>query len=318
MVKIINFLYTYKEMHYLSIFMRFRDEAKWLREWIEYHLLVGVDHFYLMDHCSVDHPEEVLHPYIQRGLVTLHRWDKELPPAGKHAGIFVEMGNSILANHRHETTWLAIIDSDEFLVPAPTYQLKDLLREYEQYPALAVNWQMFGTSQVEKIPDDRLMTELLLKRAPRDYVDNGHVKVIIQPQRTTGLKIHEAHYTSGHAVNTNKTQVLGPHNRPILTDKLRLHHYVLRDRHFMRTTKMARRKAFGWNPELVFTWEKEMNKEVDVTMLKYTLALRAKVLPPPWQSYLQKNPDLVREGITTKELAHQHWFNFGRYENRVF
>ena len=35
--------------HQLSICAIFKNEAKFLKEWIEYHRLVGVDHFYLYD-----------------------------------------------------------------------------------------------------------------------------------------------------------------------------------------------------------------------------------------------------------------------------
>jgi hypothetical protein len=308
------------QKYYLAVYCRFRDEARWLREWIEYHLLVGVEHFYMMNHLSVDYPQGILEPYIQRGQVTLLHWDRELPPPGTgqdHSRVFVEMGNSVLASYRHETRWLAVIDSDEFLVPAPTMRLTQVLAGYEQYAAVAVNWQMFGTSGVERIPDDRLLIESLTRRAPRDYKDNEHVKVIIQPAFTTGLAIHNASYVGGlFAVNTDRQQVTGAFNTPILTDKLRLHHYVLRDREFMLRHKIPRRKIFGHDPSAVFNWEAEMNQQVDLTMMPYVAQLRERLIPPPWQEYLRSNPDLVEAGICTKEAAHFHWFNHGRFEVR--
>ena len=35
--------------HYLAICAIYRDEAPYLREWIEFHRLVGVEHFFLYD-----------------------------------------------------------------------------------------------------------------------------------------------------------------------------------------------------------------------------------------------------------------------------
>ena len=307
--------------YYLSVYCRFRDEARWLREWIEYHLLVGVQHFYMMDHLSVDFPQGVLEPYIQRGQVTLVSWEQELPPpsSGKdHSRVFVDMGNSVLARFRHETKWLAVIDSDEFLVPAPTLRLTQVLAMYEQHAAVAINWQLFGTNNVQKISEGSLLLESLTKRAPRDYADNAHVKVIVQPAFTTGLQIHNAYYTTGlYAVNTDGERVDGAFNTPILTDKLRLHHYIMRDREFMLTEKMARRKKFNHDPEAVFKWDEDMNQQSDLTMMAYVPALRKILIPPPWQVYLRDNPDLVSAGIHTKEAAHLHWFNWGRYENRT-
>src|SRR5665647_1511983 len=114
--------------YYLSVYCRFRDEAIWIREFIEFHILQGVEHFYMVDHLSVDYPLGVLNPYINRGLVTYIRFEEELPVQHPgiyvdHAAVFRKMGNQVLARARGESKWLAIIDSDEFLVPAPTIKL---------------------------------------------------------------------------------------------------------------------------------------------------------------------------------------------------
>ena len=42
------------------------------QEWIDFHLMVGFDHFYLYNNNSTDSPEEELAKYIQRGQVTMH------------------------------------------------------------------------------------------------------------------------------------------------------------------------------------------------------------------------------------------------------
>ena len=56
---------------YLSACAIFRDEAAYLAEWIAFHRLVGVEHFFLYDNGSADHPEAVLAPYLAEGEVTL-------------------------------------------------------------------------------------------------------------------------------------------------------------------------------------------------------------------------------------------------------
>ncbi len=63
--------------HYVSICAIFRDEAPFLEEWIEYHRMIGVEHFYLYNHLSADHYYEVLRPYIQEGIVELKDWPIE-------------------------------------------------------------------------------------------------------------------------------------------------------------------------------------------------------------------------------------------------
>ncbi len=58
----------------LSIGTIFKDEAKWMKEWIEYHLLIGVEHFFLYNNDSTDNYAEVLDPYIKKGIVELIPW----------------------------------------------------------------------------------------------------------------------------------------------------------------------------------------------------------------------------------------------------
>ena len=41
-------------MAYLSIWALYQDEAPYMREWIEFHRLMGVEHFFLYDHDSAD------------------------------------------------------------------------------------------------------------------------------------------------------------------------------------------------------------------------------------------------------------------------
>src|SRR6187431_1294722 len=49
----------------------FKNEAKFLDEWIQFHLVVGIDHFYLYNNNSDDNYYEILKPYIEKGFVDL-------------------------------------------------------------------------------------------------------------------------------------------------------------------------------------------------------------------------------------------------------
>ena len=51
----------------VSIISQFRDEAKFLKEWIEFHLMIGFDDFYLINHLSKDN-----YPILFEGLHTTY------------------------------------------------------------------------------------------------------------------------------------------------------------------------------------------------------------------------------------------------------
>ncbi|WP_369598480.1 glycosyltransferase family 2 protein, partial [uncultured Muribaculum sp.] len=40
--------------HKVSLCLIFKDEEPYLKEWIDYHILIGVDHFYLYNNNSSD------------------------------------------------------------------------------------------------------------------------------------------------------------------------------------------------------------------------------------------------------------------------
>src|SRR5204863_3517556 len=123
---------------YLSIVAIYRDEASYLREWIEFHRIVGVERFFLYDNFSVDDHREVLARYVEEGLVVVHEWP-----------VFpgqIQAYDHCLAVHGEESRWVAFIDTDEFLFSPAGDPLPNVLRDYEEFPGVIVNWATFGSS----------------------------------------------------------------------------------------------------------------------------------------------------------------------------
>ena len=135
----------------LGIIAIFRNEARNLREWIEYHRLVGVDHFWLYNHGSTDNWEEVLSPYIEEGLVELTRYSAEeiYPP------IQMAAFKDGLARAQGKAKWVALIDIDEFIVLMRGRTIPGCLEHYfPNADAVYVNWRNFGTSRVTLAHDE--------------------------------------------------------------------------------------------------------------------------------------------------------------------
>ena len=109
-----------------------QDEARWLPEWMEYHLALGVGHFFLYDDGSTDTLEASLGPYREAELVTLTNVSSLGPPpthvltrGWNDAGepqqrevIFAPQYLAIrhaTATHGHLCRWMAFFDVDEFV-----------------------------------------------------------------------------------------------------------------------------------------------------------------------------------------------------------
>jgi len=132
--------------YYLSICAIFKNEASFLREWLEYHLIVGVEHFYLYNNFSDDSYKEILQPYIDKGIVDLIEWPVMYGQLPSYYDFWEK--------YRNETKWVMFIDLDEFMCPVYETDLKKWLRKFDMYPSIRVYWKMFGTSgKIEHDPD---------------------------------------------------------------------------------------------------------------------------------------------------------------------
>ena len=173
---------------YLSVVVIVKDEASYLAEWIEFHQLVGVQHVYLYDNGSTDDTHAVLAPYSRSGFVTYVPWacfDANVAPQ-RHAYAHA------LCNFGPMWRWMAFIDVDEFIFSLHHDSLQDVLPGYEDLPALALHWHMFGTSGHKTRPQG-LVIENYTRRAAlparkdadlckwKSIVDPTKIKAVVSP-----------------------------------------------------------------------------------------------------------------------------------------
>lgn len=125
--------------HYLAVAAIFRDEARYLAEWIAFHRSVGVEHFFLYDNSSRDDSAGVLGRWLAEGVVTVTGWDVPYRPRGQGSAYA-----HCLGTFGHRARWLAFIDIDEFLFSPEREGLAAVLADYEGHPGVVVNWQVYG------------------------------------------------------------------------------------------------------------------------------------------------------------------------------
>ena len=126
-----------KAKYYFSLVLIFKDEAPYLAEWIEYHRIIGVDHVYAYDDSSTDNFYDILQPYIKNGYVTLVKWSKP------HSQFLAY--EDCYHRFREETSWMMFLDTDEFICPYCSTNVKDWIVQFEQYPAVIMYWKHFST-----------------------------------------------------------------------------------------------------------------------------------------------------------------------------
>lgn len=122
----------------ISICSCFKNEAPFLKEWIEYHVFIGFNHFYLYNNNSIDNYKEVLNPYIKKGLITL----VDLPDVP----VQIPSYRHFVCNFKDETKWVAFIDLDEFVCPIKDDNIQNWLIKHDKYPVICMYWKYFGSS----------------------------------------------------------------------------------------------------------------------------------------------------------------------------
>lgn len=168
--------------YYLSVCAMFKNEGRYLREWIEFHKLAGVDHFYLYNNFSGDNYQGILAEYIAKGEVTLTEWPVK---SGQY-----EAYKHCIDNFKDSTKWILFLDLDEFAVPKTTGSLKDIVSKYELFPSFAAHWKMFGSSGHIEDDKEALVTERFTVSASK--LDQ-FVKTFANMDWAKYLVIYQAH-----------------------------------------------------------------------------------------------------------------------------
>lgn len=257
----------------LSIGMIFKDEAPYLKEWIEYHRLVGVEHFYLFNDGSTDEYKKVLAPYIKKGIVELS--DAITQP--DFNGTQVDCYNRTLIATRGISKWVAMIDSDEFLVTPKGIKIIDVLNEFESPAGVVINWLCFGTSNVSKIPPEKLMIESLTHCAPPEHNINLS-KTIVRPERVCWYNNpHWPELVPGLFLVDGDGIFYSPGAHIYKMNKLWINHYWTRDEEFFINVKIPRSIPWGRDPQAMLQTAQEFNLSTNDCILRHVPRLKKRV-----------------------------------------
>ncbi|MGH2979536.1 MAG: glycosyltransferase family 92 protein [Solirubrobacterales bacterium] len=255
---------------YLSIGAIYRNEAPYLREWIEFHRLVGVERLFLYNNESTDDHMEVLAPYVADGTVVREDFPG-FPPQ-------LRCYQHCIETHRHDARWIAFIDVDEFLFSPTRRPVPEILREYEEYPGVGVNCLVFGTSG-HQTPPAGLVVENYTRRLGLERQRSKVVKAVVDPERVVrvGNSAHYFVYRDGvRAVDERRRPVRGEFSDTPSVELLRINHYFTRSQE-ERERKLATPRVDNGKPkqrEGVEKRDRKLNEEPDDTILGFAPALR--------------------------------------------
>lgn len=219
-------------MKYLAACAVVRDERPYVREWVTFHLAVGVQHVVLYDNRSTDGTADEVADLVSRRLVTVRPWTSR--PFQRSA--YEDAYRTLRGRFR----WCAFLDADEFLLPSDPAErdVKNVLGDIEQArpdaAAVGVHWLIFGSSGHVSSPGG-LVIEQYQNRGPDDFQANRHIKSIVRLDANPSWLTSHMIKADGPTVNELGETLPIPdklaglvRDRPPTHQRLRVNHYFVK------------------------------------------------------------------------------------------
>lgn len=165
----------------LSICAVFSNDAYHLKQWIEHHRNLGVEHIYLYNIKSVDPFYYVLLPYLNENFITLVNWPGKLEKEEQITSMrFVAYENAINFVAKEESKWLLLLDINEFLV-CPKENIFEILTHYDDFSAILLSYCLVDKKTASQ-------TKKLDKADSDPHIFEKHsVKMIFKPKLCKGF-----------------------------------------------------------------------------------------------------------------------------------
>lgn len=229
-------------MYYFTIGAIFKNESHILKEWINHYLYHGVQHIYLINDDSNDEFFDILEPYIRSQKVTLYHSDMFSQQKSTKTGIQEEKYNYFFKKHLLETQWFGIFDLDEFLYSPLEVDVTKIIKKYESYDQLFINWVHFGSSHHKLQPSN--VVSNFIHRGKYNDIKNGpngrynSFKAIVKTEGNVKLGIHTHFHNNS---SSGKNISFNEHNTPLL-----INHYAIQSEEYWINIKMTRGDVNNW------------------------------------------------------------------------
>ncbi|MFZ0275162.1 MAG: glycosyltransferase family 92 protein [Acidobacteriaceae bacterium] len=199
----------------VALCTRFRDEARYLPEWLEYYIAAGIDHFFLYNNFSNDGYLDAIGPWLNSGQVTLVDW----PRAPASPGAEEDCVRRVLGRFQ----WVGFVDADEFVVVRNGQSIGEFLDGFPMAPGVGLHWRMFGSSMHKKRPGE----PVILAYRHRSPAARQPIKSFIRPERAAQCRNPHSWFYSpiGTAVDEHHRRLFGSLDARPTADLAWINHY---------------------------------------------------------------------------------------------
>lgn len=222
-------------MRFLSLLAIIKNEEEYIKEFIRFYRIHGVEHFYLYDNESTIPLDETLRDF--RDVCTITR------VAGRQQQVAAY--NHFVKNFGGETEWVAVFDVDEFVLPKQHTTLRDFVTDTgRNTDCISINWVIFGNGPHVSKPAGGQVIENYLYSEGRQH---KNVKSVVRTKAIRKFKhphFPELKWFRKH-VNAAGNPMSGAENTEETTHIIQLNHYFTKSLEEYETKLRSRRADTG-------------------------------------------------------------------------
>lgn len=211
---------------YLTLVAIVRDQEHYIKEWLAFHHLVGVERFVIVLHHCRDATEQKIRELPFADAICVHH-------VGGNETRAAQMGayHWAVREYGRCTEWILFLDSDEFFFGTHEDSLPTILNRYEHHGGLAAHWHHFGHGGNVVRPTG-LSLEYYLKRKKTDFYHNRGVKSAVRTSQLLALLSPHLQLTMAPIVTENHRPVgdtfYSVNDREPHWNVVRCNHYYVR------------------------------------------------------------------------------------------
>lgn len=270
-----------KKRYDVAICAIFKNESYYLQEWIEYHKIIGFDHFYLYNNFSDDHYMDILAPYIQDETVTLIEWPY-------HQGQ-ISAYKDCIQKYKDQCQWIGFVDIDEFVLPVKDKSINSFLKGFEKKRgSVLIYWRLFGSAGRL----DRDVNHLVIEDFTvcwGKYSDTGkcffNTNYNLAEDSKRNNTMHHQLWTEYRGITFPPVNIFdrvcidGFHSVNKRPFAIQINHYALKSYAEYRKKMQGTDVFFQDNPhnKEAFLFHEEKCRTVDVGIYKYLFLLKQKM-----------------------------------------
>lgn len=217
-----------------------RNEEKFLDEWLVYHRIIGINHFFLYD----DDPKLSLQNFMlpHSDYTTVIPWygkNKPLSEMKNQIQAYLHAVNNCISGY----DWVIFLDGDEFVVIKRHKNVQHFLSEFGDASAVSLNWHIFGHNGFYEDPE-RLVTTSLIRRMLKPSL---HVKTFTRTNAIASIPSpHYCELKCGKRVDANNLLYTEEHYSG-KSDVAHINHYQCRS--FKRWMARVERGDVNFNTQ---------------------------------------------------------------------